>query len=85
MSDSLQHHGLEPARLLFPCNSPDKNTGVGSHLLLQGNFPTQGFNLDPLDCRKILCCLSHQRSPLYMYKHYTCTNVLSLHNLNAKS
>ena len=40
MSDSLQPHG--PARLLCPCNSPDKNTGVGCHFLLQGIFPTQG-------------------------------------------
>jgi len=30
MSDSLQRHRLEPARLLRPWNSPDKNTGVGS-------------------------------------------------------
>ena len=36
----LQHHGLEPARLLFPWDSPDKNTGMGCHLLLQGIFPT---------------------------------------------
>ena len=25
--------------------SPDKNTGVGCHFLLQGLFPTQGLNL----------------------------------------
>ena len=25
-------------------NSPDKNTGVGCHALLQGIFPTQGSN-----------------------------------------
>ena len=28
--------------------SPSKNTGVGCHFLLQGNFPTQGSNLHPL-------------------------------------
>ena len=39
MSDSLQHHGLGPARLLCPWTSPGKNTGVGSHSLLQGIFP----------------------------------------------
>ena len=33
------------ARLLCPWNSPGKNTGVGSHSLLQGIFPTQGLNL----------------------------------------
>ena len=45
MSDSLQPHGLWPARLLCPQNSPGKNTGVGCHSLLQGIFPTQGLNL----------------------------------------
>ena len=34
-----------PSRLLYPWNSPGKNTGVGSHSLLQGNFLTQGLNL----------------------------------------
>ena len=33
VSDSLQHRGLYPARLLCPWNSPGKNTGVGSHAL----------------------------------------------------
>ena len=36
MSDSLRPHGLDPARLLCPWNSPGKNTGVGCHFLLQG-------------------------------------------------
>ena len=35
MSDSLQPHGLQPASLLCPWNSPGKNTGVGYHFLLQ--------------------------------------------------
>ena len=34
MSDLLQSHGLKPARLLHPWNSPSKNTGVGCHFLL---------------------------------------------------
>ena len=34
MSDLLQPHGLKPARLLHPWNSPSKNTGVGCHFLL---------------------------------------------------
>ena len=42
MSDSLWPHGLEPARLLCPWDSPGKETGVGCHALLQGIFPTQG-------------------------------------------
>ena len=42
---------------------PGKNTGVGCHGLLQGIFPTQGFNLGLLHCSWILYCLSHQGSP----------------------
>ena len=34
MYDSLWSHGLYPARLLCPWNSPDKNTGMGSHSFL---------------------------------------------------
>ena len=44
VSNSLPPHGLWPTRLLCPCNSPGKNTGVGGHVLLQGIFPTQGLN-----------------------------------------
>ena len=36
---------------------------MGSHSLLQGIFPTQGSNLDLLNCRQILHSLSHQGSP----------------------
>ena len=36
LSDSWQPHGMQPTRLLCPWNSPGKNTGVGSHSLLQG-------------------------------------------------
>ena len=39
MSDTLQPHGLWPTRLLCPCNSPGKNTRVGSYSLLQGPDP----------------------------------------------
>ena len=41
----------------------EKNTGVDSHSLLQGIFPTQGSNLCLLHCRQILYHLSHHRSP----------------------
>ena len=53
------------ARLLCPWNSPGKNTGVGSHSLLQGIFLTQGLNLSLLHCRQILYHLSHQGSPFW--------------------
>ena len=41
-SDLLQPHGLQPAMVLCPWNSPGKNTGVKSHSLLQGIFPHPG-------------------------------------------
>ena len=43
-SNSLRTHGLQPARLLCPWDSPGKNTGVGCHFLLLGIFPTQELN-----------------------------------------
>ena len=57
-SDSLWLHGL-----YSPWNSPGQNTGVGSHSLLQGIFPTQGFNPGLSHCRRILYQLSRKGSP----------------------
>ena len=42
---TLWPHGLQPTRLLSPCNFPGKNTGVCCHFLLQGIFLTWGLNL----------------------------------------
>ena len=53
-SDSLWPRGLKPARLLYPWDSPGKNTGVGCCALLQGIFPTRGSN------PRLLCLLSWQ-------------------------
>ena len=39
--DSLRPQRPQPTRLLCPWDSPGKNTGVGSHFLLQGIFPTR--------------------------------------------
>ena len=64
VSVSVRPHGLEPARLLSPWDSPGKNTGVGCHALLQRIFLTQGSNPGILHCRQILYRLSHQGSPL---------------------
>ena len=50
-------------RLLCPCNSPGKNTGVGSHSLLQWIFLTQGSNPGVRHYRQMLYPLSHQGSP----------------------
>ena len=60
MSNSLRPHGLQPTRFLCPWDSPVKNSGVGSHSLLWGIFPTQGLNLCLLQCKQILYPLSHQ-------------------------
>ena len=63
VSNSLQPHRLQPAKLLCPWNSPDKSTRMGCRSLLQGIFPTQGSNPGLLHCRHILYHLSHLGSP----------------------
>ena len=65
VSESLRPHGWQPARLLCPWDFPGKNTGVGSHFLLQGKFLTQGLKPGLLNCRQILYHMSHQGSPLF--------------------
>ena len=72
MSSSLQPQGLWPARLLCLWDFPGKNTGVGSHSLLQGIFLTQELNPDLLHCGKILNHLSHQESPVYIQEDTVC-------------
>ena len=68
VSHSLRSMDCSPVRLLCPWDSPGKNTGVGSHSLLQGIFPTQGSNLGLPCCRQILYHLSHQENHLnYVY------------------
>jgi len=62
MSNSLWPHGLLPARLLCPWDSPGQKTTVGSHFLLQGISPTQGPDRGFLHCRPILHQLNQQRS-----------------------
>ena len=52
MSDSLHPQGLQSTRFLCPWDSSDKNTGVACRTLLQGIFPTQGWNW-------CLLCLLH--------------------------
>ena len=58
VSSSLRPHGP-----YSPWNSPGQDTGVGSHSLLQGIFPTQGSTRSLLHCRQILHQLSYQGSP----------------------
>ena len=63
MSNCLRPHGLQPARLLCPWDSPGRDIGVGCHALLQGIFPTQGWKPGLLHCRRILYHLSPQGIP----------------------
>ena len=44
----------------YTWDSPGQNTGVGSHALLQGIFPTQGSTPGLLHCRRILYQLSYK-------------------------
>ena len=58
---TLQPHGLYVAcQPPLSMDSLGKNTGVGSHSLLQGIFLTQGSKLGLLHCKRILYHLSHQ-------------------------
>ena len=59
VSDSLQPHGLQPAKLLCLWNFPGKNTGAGCHFFLQGIFPAQGSNSCLLHCQADSLPLSH--------------------------
>ena len=60
--DSFRPHGLQPARLLCPWNSPGKNTGLCSCSLLQGIFPT-GTKPRSSTSQADSYHLSHQGSP----------------------
>ena len=64
MSHSLQPLGLWLTRFLCPWDSPDKNTGVSCHFLLQSIFLNQGSNPGLLHCRQIRYHLSYQGSPV---------------------
>ena len=67
MSDSLQHCGRWPARLLCPWDVPGKNTEVGYHFLLQGIFLTQGWNLHLLNWQADSLPLTHLGSVALLY------------------
>ena len=56
---------IELNRISCPWNTPGKNTGVGSHFLLQGIFPTPGIKPG---CPALQAdyCLSNQGSPISM-------------------
>ena len=50
-------------KLLCPWDFQGKSTGVGWHFLLQGIFPTQGWNPSLSHCGQTLYHLSHRGSP----------------------
>ena len=64
MPDSLQSHGLSSS-----WNSPGQNTGVGRLFLLQGIFPSQGWNQGLLHCRWILYQLNHKGSTMSLTQY----------------
>ena len=72
---------MEPTRLLCPWNYPGKNSGEGSHSLVQGTFPTQGSNLHLLwllHCRQIIYHWATKEVPLSMvYLHFLLLLLLS--------
>ena len=57
-SNSLQPHGLQPARLLCPWNSPDRNNGVGCHSLPQGDLCDR--EIIPRSLKFLADCLSSE-------------------------
>ena len=56
---------MQPTRLLCPWKYPGKNTGVGSHSILQEIFLTQGSNPGLLQFRQILYHLMKDSSKIY--------------------
>ena len=57
------HMNLSPPGSCVHGSLQVRITGVGSHSLLQGIFPTQGSNPGLLHCRRILYHLGHQGKP----------------------
>ena len=58
-----------PWTIYSPCISPGQNTGVGSHSILQGIFPTQGSNPGLSHCRQILYQFRHKGSPIAYFTY----------------
>ena len=67
LCDHVYHKSV---KLLCPWNLLGKETGLGSHSLLQGIFLTQGLNPGLLHCRQILHCLSQEGSPYTQTIHH---------------
>ena len=63
VSNSLEPHGLQPARLLYPWGFSRQDNWSGFLALLQRIFPTQRSDPGLPHCRWILYQLRHQGSP----------------------
>ena len=76
---TLRTHGLQPARLPCPWDSPHKNPGVGWHFLLHVIFSTQGLGLHLLHL--LHCRWIFPAEPPGIYIHIAvqqiCRNVTS--------
>ena len=79
--NSVRPHGLLPNRLLYPWDSPGRNTKVGCHALLQGIFLSQDSNphlLHLLHWQEALYHSGHLGSPFSIYGDSKVTNRASL-------
>ena len=84
LPNSSWPHGLEPARLLCPQDSPSKKTGVGCHFFLQGIFLTQGLNshlLWLLYCRWNLYHWATEEAHICIYTMHKIPTVLLKNNM----
>ena len=64
-------------RLFCTWNTPGKNTGVGSHSLLQRIFLIQGSNLVLLNCRQMFSHLIHQGFYIMKKSLRLCNQILA--------
>ena len=65
----LRPHGLQPSSFLCPWNSAGQSTGVGSHSLLHGIFPTQGLNPGLPNCKRYLRLASFHQAESPSHPH----------------
>ena len=85
-SHSVRYDSLWPHGLYRPWNSSGLNTGMDSHSLLQGIFPTQKFNQGLPHCRWIFYQLSHQGSPnMFEWVAYSFSSRSSLPGIKPES
>ena len=69
ISDSLWPYGLLPTSLLYPWDSPGKNTGVDRCSFSRASsWPRDWTRVSYISCigRRVLYHLHHQESPVYL-------------------